>query len=277
MEVTEISVKDIFSDIDFNCRGSIAPIDVVDLARDIEKNGLLEPIIAIPVSTNGDNTRAKKFKFQVVAGHRRLMAFKVLKLETIPAVIRDDITHKQALLINLTENIQRKDLNILQEAKALERLRDEGFTIDQVAPSLGKSTTWVRMRFELLALPIEIQAAASVGLITQQQIRELFRINNPDRQIEMVKKIKMAKQRGEKVPVLYKPPKRNIFRPKIRDRNGIFIMQGHIQKIIGNNFGTRCLAWSVGEINDLEIFRDIKEIAAKAGIPYEIPDERTPL
>lgn len=272
MEVIQIAINKIFSDIDFNCRGSIAPIDVVELARDIEKHGLLEPIVVIPYN-DGKN----KFDYQVIAGHRRLVAHKVLKRETISSVIRNDIDKKQALLINLTENIQRKDLNILQEAKALERLKQEGFSSQEVATSLAKSTTWVRMRFELLELAPEIQAAASVGLITQNQIREIYRIGDKNKQIDLVKQIKKAKINGEKVPQLYRPKKRNIFKPKARDKEGIFEMQQHIQKIIGNNFGTRCLAWAAGEINDLDLFRDIKAIADEADIAYEIPGERTKL
>lgn len=272
MQVHDIPIKDIFSDIDFNCRGSVAPIDVVELAKDIDRHGLLEPIITIPY--NGSRSQ---FKFQVVAGHRRLMAFKVLKLESIPALIRDDIDKKDALLINLTENLQRKDLNILQEAKALERLKREGFTIDEVAPALGKSQSWVRTRYELLELPIEIQALAAVGLITHQQVRELYRLKDMQKQIEMARKIKKAKVNGEKVPRLYKPPKRNIFLAKFRQKEAIEEMMHHIQKVIGNNFGTRCLAWAAGNINDLDLFRDIKGLAEDAGVEYEIPDARDEL
>ncbi len=64
-----------------------------------------------------------------------------------------------------------------------------------------------------------------------------------------------------------------MFKKRPRDTDDIFYMQDHIQTTIGNNFGTRCLAWAAGEISDLDLYRDIQEIAARVGILYKIPYE----
>lgn len=263
-------MSEIFADPTFNCRGeAVAPIDVVDLARDIESHGLQQPIVVQPY----DKYRPEQYKYRIVSGHRRYTAFKVLKREDIPCVINTNLTESQALVLNLTENIHRKDLNILQEAVALERLKLAGMGTSEVSEELGKSTTWVSVRYMLLELPEAIRYAASAGLINQQQIRQLHKIPGVKNQLEAAAKIKNAKIRGEKAPRLNatSQAKRNILKTKQRDRDDIFWMQDHIQDSIGNNFGTRCLAWAAGEISDFELFQDIKEIADSKNIVYAIP------
>jgi ParB family chromosome partitioning protein len=268
-EVVQLPIKKVFSDPTFNCRGAIAPIDVVELARDIERNGLMQPIIVQPYQ-NG------KYDYRIIAGHRRAKAHEVLKWEHIDCIVKTDIDEGKALISNLAENIHRKNLNILQEARALEKLKNKGFSIEAVAMALGKSTTWVRMRYELLELPEVIQEAAAAGYIKQNQIRDLFRIKDQDEQIRLARKIKSAKQKGDKVPHINKP-KRNIFKAKQRNNREVEEMMNHVQKSIGNNFGTRCLAWAAGNISDIAIFQDIKQISEEAGLHYTIPDERTKL
>lgn len=267
-EIVFLPVKEIWADPDFNCRGHIAPIDVVDLAKDIEAHGLQQPISVKPLD-NGE-----KYKYKVITGHRRHKAFEVMKRETIPCIINATISESDALILNLGENLHRKDLNIMQEAKALERLKLSGFSVLDVSRQLSKSTTWVNVRYMLLELPDVIREAAAAGYITQVQIKDLHELNDIKQQIEMAKKIKAAKARGEKSPKILKK-KRNMFKAKAREPEDIFFMQDHIQNAIGNNFGTRCLAWAAGEISDLELYKDIKAIALKADINYTIPyDEK---
>ena len=268
MQITQIHMDEIFSDPTFNCRGeAIAPIDVVDLVRDIERHGLQQPIVIQPYS-NG------KYKYRIVSGHRRYTSFKVLKRDYIPCIINPDLTEAQALLLNLGENIHRKNLNILQEAMSLERLKMAGMSVNEVAQELGKSHTWVNVRFMLLELPEPIRKTAAAGLINQQQIRQLHKIPDIKKQIEAAKEIKEAKARGDKkMPRINakSKSKRNILKPKLRERDDIFWMQDHIQEAIGNNFGTRCLAWAAGEISDFELFQEVQEIAVSADVNYSIP------
>jgi ParB family transcriptional regulator, chromosome partitioning protein len=271
-QITHLPVDEIWPDPDFNCRGSIAPIDVVDLAKDIESKGLQQPIVVQSLPEN-HRMRSRGKNWKVVCGHRRHRAFQVLKRDTIPCVVNNNLTDVQALLINLGENIHRKDLNILQEAQALQRLKNAGMPITEVATQLEKSTIWVRVRFILLELPVEIQTAAATGLISQQQLMEIYGERDPEKRLEMARKIKEAKIRGEKAPNLKKDKKRNIFKSKVRNVHDMEWMQDHIRESIGNNFGTRVLAWAMGVIPDLELFHDIKGIADKADIDYDIPYE----
>lgn len=266
--IVQLPVKAIWADPEFNCRGHIAPIDVVDLSKDIEAHGLQQPISVRPLK-NGES-RNPIHTHKVITGHRRHRAFELLLRETIPCTINETIEDSAALILNLTENLHRKDLNIMQEAKALERLKLSGFSVPQVATQLNKSTTWVHVRYMLLELPDVIREAAAAGYINQVQIRDLHGIGDYVKQIEAAKKIKQAKACGEKVPKFTKK-KRDMFKRKPRDVDDIFYMQEHVQEAIGNNFGTRCLAWAAGEISDLEIYRDIQTIADRVDIPYSIP------
>jgi ParB family chromosome partitioning protein len=268
-EIKGLQVSEIFADNNFNCRGFIAPIDVIELAKDIDAHGLQQPI---SVQLFSDDDPSKKYR--IITGHRRHMAFKVLKREIIPCVINNNLSEAEALILNLGENLHRKDLNIMQEARALERLKMTGFTALEVSKHIGKSNTWVRIRYQLLELPDPIKEAAAAGYIKQTQIKEIHALGDYKAQIAAAIKIKSAKARGEKVPRIM-GKKRDMFKKKPRDVDDIFHMQSHIQEHIGNNFGTRCLAWAAGEINDLELYRDIEEIAVKSDLPYHIPYEES--
>jgi ParB/RepB/Spo0J family partition protein len=269
-EIVSVLMLEIFADPTFNCRGAaIAPIDVIDLVKDIETHGLQQPIVIQPY----DKYQPEKYKYRIVSGHRRHMAFKVMKRTHIPCIINTHLTESQALILNLGENLHRLNLNIMQEATALERLKMSGMSTTEVGRELGKSSAWVNIRYMLLELPEPIRNAAASGLINQQQIKEIHSLPDIKAQIEAAKKIKDAKVRGEKVPRI-KPigaVKRNILKTKIRDKDDLFWMQDHIQESVGNNFGTRCLAWAAGEISDFELFQDIREIAAEKNVDYKIP------
>ncbi|MEA1999822.1 MAG: ParB/RepB/Spo0J family partition protein [Euryarchaeota archaeon] len=269
--IVHLPVKEVWADPDFNCRGHIAPIDVVDLSKDIEAHGLQQPI-SVKSIKNGESQNTTH-KYKVITGHRRHKAFELLNRETVPCVINNKITESAALILNLGENLHRKDLNIMQEANALERLKLTGFSVVEVSRQLNKSTTWVNVRYMLLELPDAIREAAAAGYINQAQVRDLHSLGDYKKQIEAAKKIKQAKARGEKAPKITRK-KRDMFKRKPRDVDDIFYMQDHIQDAIGNNFGTRCLAWAVGEISDLELYRDIQEIAARVDIDYKIPYDK---
>ena len=272
MQVEDIEVSKIFSNPEFNCRGRISPVDVLDLAKDIEANGLLSPIVVRPVEH-------EHFTHEIIAGHRRHKAFEVLQQtdkETwlkIPCTVRTDLSESDAILTNLNENLIRKELNVVQEAKALQKLKLLGWTLGDTANRIGKSTTWVRIRFIVLDFPHEIQEACAQGLIKQPQILELSKIADKDKQMEFALQCKLAAERGDRVRP--RPPKKakEIFTRKVRNKHDIQHMVDHISEAIGFNFGTRTLAWANGEISDLELYRDIKDIADKAGLNYDIPIE----
>lgn len=269
MNITELPLSELHADTDFNCRGEILPIDVIDLARDMGERGLLNPITVRPYSALEQRETGKRYL--IVAGYRRHKAALVLGWTTIPAIVRE-MSDVNARLMNLSENVHRKDLTILQEAKALQNLKLAGLTQDDVARYLNQSRGWVQVRYMLLDLPMEIQHEAAAGILTQQQIRDLYALGDRHKQYEAVKAIKNARLKGEKTPKVL--PKRKSLRAKLRrEKEEIFEMIDNIMSVVGPNFGTRCLAWAAGEISDLDLYRELKILANEQGVQYELPSE----
>ena len=208
MEVREIPVSEIHEDEEFNCRGVITPFDVVDLARDIELNNLQMPV-GIYEYTPEEQKRTG-FRYKLIQGYRRFKACTlILEWKTIPCSVQPHMSDIQARIVNLGENLNRQALNIMQEAKAINALKLAGLSEQEVARQLHTSRGWVQVRFMLLDLPSAIQDEASAGLLSQQQIRDLYSIPNNDARFEQVKQIKDAKARGEKIKVK-KPPNKNV-------------------------------------------------------------------
>ena len=196
-QLREVKMVEILMDEDFNCRGAIAPIDVVDLAKDIERQGLIQPITVAPLT---EPVNGKLFK--LLAGHRRFKAHIVLKKETILATVRDEpMSEIDARAINLAENLMRKDLNVLQEARAIRHFFILGLTETEVAQKLGQSRGWVQIRAMLLKLPNEVQKEVESGMISHTNVRELYAIHksgNMDTLYRAVRDIKDQKLRGKK-------------------------------------------------------------------------------
>lgn len=269
-QVQELATGKIFSDADFNCRGTILPMDVIDLVKDIDQHGLQFPIAVQPIADMGEDA-PDHFDFRIIAGHRRFAAFKVLKRSTIPAMIKCGLTEIAARLLNLGENLKRKDLNLLQEARAIVRLRHLGLNRRQTAEVLGVSTSWVQVRFNLLDLPEEIQEEAAAGLLNQQQIKQIYGLRDTVRQYDAVKKIKNARLKGEQGISVAQSSIQDPYKKKRQPKNAVQDMIAHIGDTVGYGLHTRTLAWANGEISSAELFFDIKRFAEDKGVEYKVP------
>jgi ParB family chromosome partitioning protein len=272
-KVIHIPMTEIYSDNDFNCRGAINVMDVKSLAEDIQKNDLQFPISVQPACDIVGGLAAGK-KYRIIAGHRRFAAFRILKRETIPAMVKCGLSEARALIYNLTENLQRQDLNILQEAMAIDRLKGFGLTQEQVAKEVGRTRSWVQVRFSLLELPQDIQHEAAAGFINQLQIKQLSSLSTKEDQYAAVRAIKDGLMRGKKGLAVGKKPAQDPFKKKKRASNEIFDMIQHIGKEgPGYCFATRALAWANGEVSTAELYLEIREECKKKGKTYVIPVE----
>jgi len=190
----KLSLNEIDDSDELNCRGRINPIDVIPLVKDIKEHGLLQPII-VRTFKSEDGFQSDK-KYQLVAGFRRFMAHRVMEADSIEVVIRE-IDFRKARFINLAENLQRKELNILQEAHAISKLEDQGYSQEKIAEELNMGRGWVQIRSMLLQLPEEIQIECAAGVITQHEIRELHTLPTKDLKLDIAKKMKEARLKGK--------------------------------------------------------------------------------
>jgi len=266
-QVLQIPLEKIFSDDDFNCRGKIVKIDVAGLARDIDDNGLQFPISVQP-RTNLDIPG--QYDYRIIAGHRRFAAFTVLERKTIPCMVRENLSELQARLLNLSENLKREALNIIQEARAVKKLRDLGLTQENIANELGMSRGWVQVRFNLLDLPIEIQNEAAAGILNQAQIKQIYSLTSTEDQYDAVKRIKNAKLQGVRGLDVGNKPENKPFVKKRQPKVVVQEMINHIGKHVGFGLCTRCLAWANGEITSAELYFDIKVEMDELGKPYDL-------
>lgn len=267
-----VDMSRIYSDDEFNCRGEIHPFEVKDLAQDIQENDLQFPI-AVQPAADVEGGIPDGFDFRIIAGHRRFMAFRVLKRPQIPAMIKLGLTEIQARIHNLSENLQRKELNILQEANAIRKLKELGLVQEETAQAIGRTRSWVQIRYNLLELPEVIQAEAASGLLNQSQIKQIYGLKDPEQQFAAVRKIKTSMLNGERGISVAAPPKADPYKKKRRQKNEIEEMIRHIAKEspIGFGLATRCLAWANGTINTAELYMDIKRVAKELEKPYQIP------
>lgn len=263
--VEHLPMGDLLADPDFNVRGYISPLSVTDLAQSMKSKGLSQPIVVQPWDRVPGKTK------RIVIGHRRHKAAEILGWVTIPSIVRDDLTEAEAMELNFIENIQREDLNMVQEAKGIERFVKRGVTQGDIANMVKKSRGWVQVRIALLELPTDIQAEAAAGRLTVQQIRDIREEHDRDKQYAMVRLIKDRKANGEKTPRLTKQ-KPNLFAKKRRDREEIFAMIEHLGGTLGYSLTTRVLAWASGELTDIQIYNDIRIACEKEGVFYQMPE-----
>lgn len=149
-----------------------------ELCRSIKEHGVIQPILLKPEGK----------EFRIVFGERRFRAVKMLGHATIPAIIQET-NEENTHLIALIENIQREDLNAIEEADAYSRLMNEfKMTQEEVAVKVGKSRSAVGNLVRLLNLPSEIQHLLIEKKLTMGHIRTLLAVENPDLQLSMAYK-----------------------------------------------------------------------------------------
>ena len=146
-------------------RRDINPDTLEELAESIKAQGVMQPIVIRPISSE---------KYEIIAGERRWRATQLAGLDKIPAVIRH-VTDEAAIAMALIENIQRENLNPLEEAIALKRLQDEfELTHQQVAEAVGKSRTAVTNLLRLIALDTEVKKLLEHGDIEMGHARSML-------------------------------------------------------------------------------------------------------
>jgi ParB family transcriptional regulator, chromosome partitioning protein len=164
---------DLLEPNDYQPRAQIDDARLEDLARSIRANGVIQPIIA---------RRLDSGRYQIIAGERRWRAAQRAGLHKVPVVIKDIAAsdHKRRLEMALIENIQREDLNAIEEAQAYQRLvSDFGLRQEDIANQVGKDRSSVANSLRLLKLPEEVRAEVASGRLSMGHARAIVALANP--------------------------------------------------------------------------------------------------
>jgi ParB family chromosome partitioning protein len=159
----------------FQPRGRLDDAKIEELAKSIRANGIIQPIVARKVDGG----------YEIVAGERRWRASQRAGLLKVPVVIRE-ISDDRLLAAALIENIQREDLNPLEEAQAYRRLADEfRFTQDQISDAVGKDRSSIANYIRLLRLPHELRESVAAGALSMGHARALLSLPDEHAQLRV--------------------------------------------------------------------------------------------
>jgi ParB family chromosome partitioning protein len=157
----------------FQPRKGFPEAGLAELAASIREHGVVQPLVVVP---RGEN-------FEVVAGERRLRAARLAGLSTVPVVVREKPSDRDLLEVALVENLQREDLNPMEEAEAYGRLREEfSLTQEQIATAVGKDRATVANSLRILRLPLSVKNLVREGLLSGGHARALSSLGSPDEQ-----------------------------------------------------------------------------------------------
>ena len=227
-----------------------------ELANSIKKNGIIQPIAVRP-------NKIENGKYEIIAGERRWMAAQRAGLHEIPVTILD-LSDVESLEVAIVENIQRDDLNPIEEARGYKRLNEEfKYDHDSISKLMSKSRSHISNTLRLLSLPKDVVAMLEEGSLTSGQARPLIGLGNAS---SIAEEIVSKNYSARKVEYLVKSKKNKKTKEKYYDTN-IVETQERIEKILGlkinilnkkNNSGKITI-----EYKDLEQFELISDLLTK--------------
>lgn len=160
-------------------RQSFSEEKLDELVASIKEKGVIQPVIV----------RERDGAYELIAGERRLRAARISGLQEVPVIVKD-VNDADALELSLIENIQREELNAIEEAKAYQRLSGEfGFTQDEIAKAVGKDKTTVSNTVRLLGLPKKVQDMVVSGELAMGHARALLGLANEHARLKAAEEI----------------------------------------------------------------------------------------
>ena len=204
--VTELDINDIEPNRD-QPRREFDEVALNELADSIALHGLLQPIVVRPMSN---------LRYQIVAGERRYRAARMAGLHTVPCLVKN-LTDEEIMEAALIENLQREDLNPIEEAAGIRALMDKcGYTQEMAAKRVGRSRSAVANILRLLSLPAKVQKLVKDGKLTAGHARVLAGMEDKDAQLKLAQLViekelsvreleKLAADWGKTAPVAVKP------------------------------------------------------------------------
>lgn len=176
--IIEIKITDIEAN-EMQPRKSFDDETLADLSESIKEHGVVQPIIVRKLGNS----------YQIIAGERRWRAARMAGKRTIPAIVKE-CSNLEVMELALIENLQREDLNSIEEAQAYKSLIEEyNMTQEEISKKIGKSRPAIANSLRLLQLPQEIKNMIEEGKVTQGHARALLAIGSEKKQLEMAEKI----------------------------------------------------------------------------------------
>ena len=226
-QIVNIKISDIYPN-NTQPRKSFDEDKIIALCESIKKHGVLQPIVLKP-DENG--------KYMIIAGERRYRACKMAKKEEIPAVIKD-ISTKEVMEIALVENLQRENLNIIEEGIAYKNLIEKyKSTQEELASLVGKSRPYITNTMRLLNLSKEVIRYIELDKISPGHGKALLRISDEKKQIELAQRIikeNLSVRKTEEIVKNMLEEKKKKTKQKEKD---IFIKD--IEERLTNSLGTK--------------------------------------
>ena len=236
VETNKIPIKDL-SRNKFQPRKNFNKESLEELTNSIREQGVIQPIIVRPDKTNDG-------KYEIIAGERRWLAAQNAGLHEIPAVILD-VDDNKSLEFAIVENVQRQDLNPIEEAKSYQRLiNDFNYNQEKLSKFIGKSRSYIANSLRLLGLPEEVLAMLASGSLSAGHARTLIGLNNASEIGKKIIKRKLSVRQSEVLARQFKDKKFKLVHKK--DSN-ILDLQKDLEEKTGlsvsinnkkNNYGT---------------------------------------
>lgn len=229
-----------------------------ELAESIKQHGVLQPLLVRPIPSGG---------YQLVAGERRWRACRMAGLNKVPVVIKE-LTDTETMEIAIIENLQREDLNPIEEAEGLQALIDKcGYTQEEVAASVGKSRPAIANSLRLLRLPQEVRDMTKNGEISAGHARALLAFDNDAMMLEAAKNIVSKKMTVRDVERLAKIKVTNAPRRRRTRRRDSFYDE--VELSLSETLGRKVKVYTGRGRGTLEIEfysqEDLKTLANKLG------------
>ena len=172
-----VQIKDIQKN-PYQPRKEFSEEKIQELAQSIKENGLIQPIIV---------RKSPVFGYEILAGERRYRASIAAGLSEVPVIVKQ-LSDQDMMLHSIIENLQRENLNPIEEAKAYQSLIDKGFTHTEIAEKMGKSRPYITNLVRLLGLPKHILTEVESGRLSQAHARLLIQLSS-DKQDKLLNRI----------------------------------------------------------------------------------------
>lgn len=195
-----------------------------ELAQSIKKNGLIQPIAV---------RKGKKESYEIIAGERRWMAAQKAGLHEVPVIVLD-LNDNQSLELAIIENIQREELNSIEEAKGYDRLiKQFNYDHEKLSEFMGKSRSHIVNTLRLLNLPAEVIKFVDEGKLTAGQVRPLVGRHNAIKLAYTILKEKLSARSIENLVKNDKEVEKNQSKPKVKSDPNILLAQRKIEENLG--------------------------------------------